>query len=54
MLNHENLLQALIKLKKLSIQTPIIEFKKIKEHHIIMIWTKNHHNSLNYFNLILP
>jgi len=47
MLNDENLIQAQIKLNQVSIQTPVIELEKIKQHHITIPDIKNHHNSQN-------
>jgi len=47
MLNYENLIQALIKLIQVSIQTFIIEFKKIKQDQTTILNIKNHRNSLN-------
>jgi len=50
--NHGNLIQALIKSIQNHIQTTIIGFKKIVQCHITIIYTKNHHNSLNELNVI--
>jgi len=47
MLNHENLIQALIKHNQVSIQTLVIKLKKIKQHHTTILNIKYHHNSLN-------
>ena len=53
MLNHENLIQALIMLKQKHIQTVVVRFKKITQHHITILDIKNHYHSLNEFNLIM-
>jgi len=47
MLNHKNVIQALMKLIQVRIQTLVIEFKKTKQHHTTILNIKNHHNSLN-------
>ena len=45
--DHENLIQALVKLIQNHIQTIMIGFKKIMQHHITITYAKNHYNSSN-------